>query len=898
MITRYPIATVALFLLAAPVFAQTAGAQTAPTPTKTALDWLRYDAQTEGALVFVGDDLNFGTDERAQANLRKQFAGKTPANLGDVFRRRPLRVGAMTALVPREMPVIVTNPGKPNPFAGMREYERLTLLMSLLTPEQWKLFGGASGIGANDLTGDQRPLFAGLIPASFTRQSLRPSPTGTGYVPDKENKPQTVLGETVRLRAVRRLTFGFLETKDGKDEASYGMNIADVSPGQKPKTFADGAEGFEMLDSNDRPIMAGEKPEALSAFGRTLIQTVPNRLKAGQLSLDLPAMGAGVSLYAGAETVGDLLRRVAKATDLNLQVERRYARQSVTCRLPKSGATVAARDVLTVLCRSLNATFRRLDAPESTVYLLTFDVEGIGVHLARLDDWGESADTARRDAQSAAEEKVTKSNSFAVIGYAPDEVAAPVTLLKSLDTFYETGKRTRSGMPLTPSELTPALRETFREKADFLQKEGHAVRTDKLNLAAELGYDFVLPDNTAFASQLYTVISLASLVRRESVPDAPKPAPKPLPMPQSLKKRVVILPLQTTDADARRLFALAKTKGFTEIWLRASLYAAETPERMATLVALGKEVGLPVGAVVSWLKRDAGETFGTEDINLLGETGTQYATRNQTAFVARRPEDAVYIIDFYRRFTGWTVPDATPALSRLTALAHTKGLSALVLTDTAAPGYAEENKDSRIWKFQNGKVGYTMATRLLCLREEGFDPVDVAERPASLSLNPDVVLPQEDARLSLAAFRTRLNARELIRLFPAVRGTNATLPIFLDDRIPFGITENGAFVRWDAANRLPPTVDGNGDGMASRKTFGTESLYSYQPGSHQSPLRNAIEFGEYAHTSAKGWRGLVYDANRFPAVTAEKNIEALPDAPPVNPATAPPSRRLGRGSPR
>ena len=887
-------ALVVLLLLAVPLaaFAQN------PLPALTAFDLLRYDAQADGALVLVGDALNFAPGENAQVGMRKMFADKTSAGVGKILDRRLLRVGNVTALVPREMPVIAAHPGKPDPFAGMGANERLTLFQSTLSPEQWKLFGAASGIGANDLTDDQRPLFAGLIPASFTRHSLRPSPAGTGYVPDKESKPQTVPGETVRLRAVRRLTFRFWETVDGKKETTCASNVAEAFPGQKNKTFSDGAEGIEMLDSDERTKEIGEKPEGLLAFGKTLIASAPSRLKPGQLPMDTPALDGRVALHAGVETVGALLKRVAEVSNLRIVADKRYAAQSVTCRLPKAGSTVTARDALTVLCRSLSGTFRRLDAPDGTIYLLTFDVEGVGTQFARLGDWGEVADAARRDAQIKATEQAAKNDPLAAIGYAQTDL--PATLLKSLDTFYETGERLYRGLPLKASELPPALRDRLREQTDYWQKNGHAVRADKVNIATELGYDFVLPDKTAWVSQLDTNINLESFVRREKGnTSTPKPPPAPLPMPLSLKKRVVVLPLPASGADDERLFALAKRKGFTETWLRASLYAPETPERMANFVALGKKSEMSVGAVVSWLKREPGDTFGTEDITLLGETGTQYADRMCRTSAARYPEKPEYaninamITAQFAHYAGWTVSDAAPALAPLAALAQTQDLSALVLTDTAAPGWYEVNKDSRMGAFALGKVGYTLPTRLACLRSEGFDPVDVAEHPVNLSLEPDIILPQEDARRSLAAFRARVNVAELTRLFPVVRSANPTLPLFLDDRIPLGITENGAFVRWDDAKKLLPPVDGNGDGMASRKTFGTESLYSYQPGSHQSPLRNTIEFGEYASTAAKGWQGLVYDVSRSFAATAERNLEALPDA-----ATAPSARRPAQGLPR
>ncbi|MBC8140611.1 MAG: hypothetical protein H7Y38_04135 [Armatimonadetes bacterium] len=135
---------------------------------ETVLSALRYDAKSTGVLLLVGEPTGDG-EPHPPAYWRKTLRGRTPAQFAETINRRVLTVGAITALVPRTMIVLNTRPGKPDPFAELRGDDRLLLLMAQWTPEQWAKAGSDTGIGAGDLTDEQRPLFAGMLPADAVK---------------------------------------------------------------------------------------------------------------------------------------------------------------------------------------------------------------------------------------------------------------------------------------------------------------------------------------------------------------------------------------------------------------------------------------------------------------------------------------------------------------------------------------------------------------------------------------------------------------------------------------------------------------------------------------------------------------------------------------------------------
>jgi hypothetical protein len=85
------------------------------------------------------------------------------------------------------------------------------------------------------------------------------------------------------------------------------------------------------------------------------------------------------------------------------------------------------------------------------------------------------------------------------------------------------------------------------------------------------------------------------------------------------------------------LLALAKTKGFGEVWLHVPLDDTQTnAKRLSAAVEAGKKMGVAVGAAVSLLRGDGGAGIGgvpgaAQDVNIFGETGAEFAERRAKA---------------------------------------------------------------------------------------------------------------------------------------------------------------------------------------------------------------------------------------------------------------------------
>jgi hypothetical protein len=117
---------------------------------------------------------------------------------------------------------------------------------------------------------------------------------------------------------------------------------------------------------------------------------VPSRAKPSQLAFDAPALDVRVSLV-GAQTVDDLVGRVAKATGLELFADQRVGRLPVWTK----GNAARAGDLLEALARAITGAWRQVTpaAPGTNrpVYVLADDVVGIGVRYARLWEWERDA---------------------------------------------------------------------------------------------------------------------------------------------------------------------------------------------------------------------------------------------------------------------------------------------------------------------------------------------------------------------------------------------------------------------------------------------------------------------------------------------------------------------------
>jgi hypothetical protein len=365
-----------------------------------------------------------------------------------------------------------------------------------------------------------------------------------------------------------------------------------------------------------------------------------------------------------------------------------------------------------------------------------------------------------------------------------------------------------------------------------------------------------------------------------------KPAPA-RPLPASLARRVLVAPLPGDPSDTAKLFASARDKGFTDVWLHVSLAdAALAARRLASAVLAGKRGGIRVGVAVSLLKN--GGMPGPDDVNIFGETGAQFAARRS----AQQPEMA----DFYRRAVGWIVPDLAGASHRLAPLVRVEGLSALAIRATAAPGWAGDRGGGDGIPL-NGHLGYTNAARLACVRAEGLDPIDVVSdyfwpiRLVEMSLPFFPAGYSSGLWKSLADFRLRENTRVLAGLYANLRRAAPSLPLYLTDRASdYADPHTKWYALWGGPERIPanPIFAVDSEGKAAAFASSSEPLLLRQGWvGKPDDLARAVQRTTDRAVKER-WRGAVLDLATLTPGDAQRMLSGLPDAA-ATPVTRPAS---------
>lgn len=871
--------------LAAPCLAQTpppalvtppAPTSATPAPSASVLDMLRYDPQTDGVLIWIPENIGYSTEffrsDRGREEARflramtlRQFADRSACRL--------FNLPTITAMAPRDQRVIAEVPNKPaDPLANLKITQRFGVLLSLLTREQWVTVTSAAGLGMADMTAEQQELWRSFLPLDkITVQKNKTIATGPGsYTYKQEGAEQEFAPDTARLRLVRRVHFSFKKS----DSDDYGFSSDIDKQLREPDTAYTGNFDYAPDERNHGD---GKTPE--KTFGATILQAVPNRLKTCDLDLALPALGVGVPLGAKTETVGELLARVGAATGFDLRCDKRIVALSVIRRVTGNGLTVTASDLLQSVCLGVCGAFRKIERVGEPVYLLTYDREGIATRLLRWSDWAEEADSKQYKLLEGVTSKVATLDPLGLIGFAPnDPYALPPALLATVDKAYRAERfGFAAGMPM--SELPPNLREEAQSSMNRWIQSGDPLDTQKVRLDTQLTCQLVLPGGIAVEPSSYGRNLggqyLQKIARPEDRPTSKsgksaklEPLTKPVILSAMTGHRVLLLPFPPDAAGVRLLLKTAERKGFGEVWLRVKLTGggANQTARLASAVANGARSGVRVGAVVDVLRGYE----GTPDVNLLGETGAEFAKRRQ----ANNPY-------YSTRFPGWSVWDGAAIRAGLLPLARVPGLAALALQATAAPGYAGVVRGGDGLP-PGGHLGYTTAERLACLEARGYDPLDAADYSYTLGVQVDLpFFAKGELWDDLGAFRWTQNKRDMASLHVALKTAAPKLLVYLNDRASSYARPNTSwYVGWV-----------KGDSIAVCPLYWEESAHRTAAfAASPEPLLNqwgwdgkpADFAGAVAKsfTAARRWRGVVVDCSYLTPEVAARMLGGIADAAP------------------
>ena len=232
-----------------------------------------------------------------------------------------------------------------------------------------------------------------------------------------------------------------------------------------------------------------------------------------------------------------------------------------------------------------------------------------------------------------------------------------------------------------------------------------------------------------------------------------------------------------------------------QLWLdvfsggRSHLDAGTLTEALARTKGTGIAV-IPTLDLLKWAG-DAPE--GARDLTMLGETSARASAHRQRAEAVVNQGLTTEEADKQPAPTDLSVSPVSPEVRQtLTALvqrlAATPGVAALALRETVTPGY-DRDADSH-YGIQGDTLGYTPALRLLFLRKDHVDPLDLEPETYEGQMNVDLSLPDfpewenmGDAVKDWNGFRSGADLDLLQSLLAAARqGAGHPVPFLIKQR--------------------------------------------------------------------------------------------------------------------
>jgi hypothetical protein len=804
------------------------GGASGTSPLAPALEKIVWNAAERGPLLVV---LLPEVDKGAINEKSKAY---NVTEIGTAYKRTLARIGTLNALILKErtsvggMDFLAMGSG----FMPGREL----LLMAELDDAQLKALGSNTGLSYSQLTSaKQREMFMSLAPTQLRR--------GTDTQKLSQSQRQ---GMRLRLTRSVRVQARMQPNTGQMPGAAAGQIPSEVSV---PIDMAERIRDPQTTTIDSLPDLEGMmKPK-----------TQPNVLKQSHLDYAAPALNPAI-LLKDAQTVGDLVKRVAAATKMEIYADPRPAKRKVFVRATaRSGAR--AGDVLKAIAWSLNGTFRRLEDPKTkkSVYVLTEslvpDVGGGMLSTGALRGiFGSLSQTelARMKLQARNAGQYIRNPATLNDPFMSDKVLVDKLLAKKKekrpveqpikpqdDPTGLAGIGIAGKSDLTPiTELNPAQQAYVRTALQSMrvampratgrtnnantpaEQTGPTYRDDVVQLDLTIEPQWILPDGSTPKSTLGGMMGFPDIDGEE------KPDTEPL--PYTLPTEIAQMPglaLKVQFAEeAKQAVTLAGTRGWREVWLSG------TPEAIREAVREGQRRGVLVRAIYRLLRSDVEGTGGNHDLTAKGERGK--ATDRQWDFVPA-------LLMQNQPGGDWLQPDHPATVAKITAdlkaLTAISGLAGIVLTDMGTVGYINAPEMDAISGMGMGMdMGYSIERRLALIRKTGCDPIDLGGAMNFMAFLPgggSLTLSGSATEAQELWNKTRKDALLALHknIFAQLKSDAPTLPVFVQSL-------SGA-PRWYGVWQKPevlPTGISNPFGMtatADRKNFAQAALSMiYAPG--------------------------------------------------------------------
>jgi hypothetical protein len=784
-----------------------------------------------------------------------------------VFDLQKTRVGSIHAFVPRVMPLLNADKrlGKELPLAELAKANPLTVLLGTLSDGQFKQLIG-DGLSFTDLDASQASLLRVALPETLTAEPTKGQPDYKLYKTDpqayqtaqkafearRKTYSEQEIHRDLRLRTFLHTSYSF----DSPEPGDSGLMLRPTENGQE-------WVGKEWQLEGGIYSLHFQQGQNLADF---LLQSVPAKLRRGELAWSREALGAGVALV-GVKTVREVVERVAAATQLSLFVDPRFARRAVKI-VADANQPALARDIVRALALALSGVWRRV----GNAFVLTHDLTGradlFAVQKEIVSVW------ARRLTEAAAQSgaRLDQLDWLKTIPFAPGDLSASThdLLQKSrvpggvtwselpnrLKVAFEVQFDTYSG---PPERMENESAEDADRRMGSFHRLAQRVRsglkdTSPVGLSAELQFAIEMPGTGPMALGEARRIPDQRWFARP--PESPKTIIAVDPVKLNEPARALLVRADSPE-EARNAVATAAQLGFNIVYLNVfhngrpafetealKSRTAEAKKTLAAAIAAGKEQKIAVWAALDLLRwrsdlaskspEPMPDGF-SEDLSLLNETGSQTVKRRlaEDSFEDRWSGENFY--KYNPGGHGWVSPmnqNVRKTLIQLvTDLAKTEGLSGIAFQRTAMSGYIPLDY---YYNLDNIEFGYGLDHRQAFLKTGGGDPVDIGNlRYLGMGfsaggdyINFEVKLPGFDEESGTSPivknwqdFRATASRTLMHEIFAAVRIQAPSLPLTLRER-----TMERNFEPWTEATKLTELTDLSSSADALGKLVGPKSL--------------------------------------------------------------------------
>ena len=770
-------------------------------------------------------------------------AGAPLSDVADAFGRTLQSCGDVTAVAPATMTLLNDQPGEPDLSGAISPSAALLALAAGLSDGQWQALTSAQGLMLSDLTTeDQQQLFWALFPGH--RLLAAPAHAdGTQPKPEEASDCSAALDQArLRLSQTSRLL-----------PTSRGGNTLYTSISPDPSGTASWV------------VVHDQQAARKTLYGQDVRADVPNAPKAGDLDFELPTLQTPISV-TGLKTVGDLVARVGRVSDLELYADPHYAARSLTVLGP--AGLEPGGDLLRALAFCVTGTFRRV----GPAYVLTDNLTGVA---ADQQIWSEYREHARallekiRDEAKASLFGNKDRSPFSLPSFDGEIGVLPTQEHPDPGSFGDRFLPEQSvyEKPFPFAQLTPDQQAAARRIAsDYASDNREQIAKDPTQAPDPQGTWRVNPQYRldAFLPSLPQPVTLQQegLLNlawppddvfnermkagekwedAQALRDAEKkagPLP-PLSVVLARTPRRAVLAAPHTPAEVVSLVAAMKKLGLNELWLSvfqngvARVPSTPLPppdgvtgpadpnaDILGAALDATKGTGIRVLPVLDLLTWGKAPPEAVRDVNILGETSVQNDTRQRenNPFASQEDDPPPP--------AGMSVspaaPDAAKDLAALVrAVAARPGLGGLVWRATAPTGYLPSQQSV------DNALGYTPAMRLAFLRRAHADPWDVSDGGYS---RLDFHLPEWDDPTADAALMSQWSASRaetdlaLLRsLYGAAQSSSpaGSLPIWIEQVQTGPDADDGWFGTWDTPHKRLPAFHydtaegGDGDALQS-----------------------------------------------------------------------------------